>query len=277
MFRQGVYLCLLAANALAQSASFEGELRTRTPQDLSHLIVRLETSSPGNAEQTTVSVSGTFRFLHIAQGNYTLVVADEMGNEVTREPVSIQQTNPEVRLQLPDDPSTRPPASTVSVAQLRHTPPPRALQAAVKAQKLSAAGDYRDAAGQLEKAVALDPAYAEAHTNLGAQYVRLGQPTRAVPEFERAIALDPSSALSQANLAVVLAQLGHTADAVRWSRHALQIDSTCPVAHYVLGFILAKGGRGDVRADGIRHLQLAARTLPAAIRALDEVQPATRP
>ena len=273
--KQGAFVCLLAAHCLAQSASLSGVVRTRTPGDLSHLVVRLETGNPGNTEQAMVGVGGDFRFFHVALGTYSLVVADEMGNEITREPINVQQSNPEVRVQLPDPSPAGKPGGTISVAQLRHTPPLRAFQAAVKAERLSAARDYSGAAAQLEKAVALDPAFAEAHSNLGSQYVRLGQPSRAIAEFERAIALDPASAMTQANFSLVLAQVGRTADAVRWSRHALQIDSTNPVGNYVLGFILAKGGQGPVRAEGIRHLQLAARTLPAAATALDEVQAAS--
>jgi tetratricopeptide (TPR) repeat protein len=213
-----------------------------------------------------VSASGDFRFLHLAPGSYTLVVADEAGHEITREPVHVLPSNPKLKVQLPEDPNARRPGGPVSVSQLRHKPEPRALQAARKAQKLSDAGDYRGAAAQLERAVALDPQFAAAHGNLGAQYLRLRQPARAATEFQQAIALDPSVAIQQSNLALALAQLGQTAEAVRWARHALQIDSTNAVGHYVLGSILADDA--GARAEAIHHLEVASRDLPVAVSAL---------
>jgi tetratricopeptide (TPR) repeat protein len=260
--RAGVYLCLLASSCLAQSGYLEGELLTQKPTDLSHVVVRLETSNPSDTQQTTVSLGGDFRFTHLAQGNYTLVVADELGHEIAREQLNYQPSNPPLRVQLPEESGAERPGGSVSVSQLRHRPDPRAWRAAAKAQKLSDSGDHRGAAAQLEKAVAIDPQYAEAYGNLGAQYVRLGQPERAAAEFRRSIALDPQSAVEQANLALALAQLHQIAEALQQARRALQVDSTNPLAHYVLGCIMANDA--SARAEAIRHLELASRSLPMA-------------
>jgi Tfp pilus assembly protein PilF len=271
--RAGVYFCLLASSCLAQSGSLEGELFTQKPSDFSHLVVRMETPGSGSAVQASVSTGGNFRFTNLAQGSYTLVVADELGHEITREPVNYLPANPQVRVQLPEDPTADRPAGPVSVSQLRHKPEPRALRAALKAQKLSESGDYRGAAAQLEKAVAFDPQFTLAHGNLGAQYVRLHQPAQAAAEFRRAIGLDPSSAVQQSNLALALAQLGQTSEAIRWARQALQIDSTNAEGHYVLGCILAKDATdAGARAEAIRHLEVASRELPVAASILQELK-----
>ncbi len=268
--RAGLYLCLLWSSCLAQSGSLEGELSSPKPVDLSHLVVRLETANHETADQAYVSMGGDFRFLNLSQGSYTLVVTDEMGNEITRQPVSVAPSSPRLKIELPGNAAAERPGGPVSVSQLRHQPVPRALRAAVKAGKLSESGDYQGAAEQLEKAVAWDPQFAEAYGNLGAQYVRLHQPARAVAEFKRAIALDPSNALEQANLALVLARLGQLAEAGQWARHALQIDSTNAVGNYVLGCILARDAA--TRDDAIRHLEVAARQLPVAASALAELR-----
>jgi tetratricopeptide (TPR) repeat protein len=260
----------LAAACLAQEGHLEGELYTQKPTDFSHLAVRLETSGPAGAERSLVSPDGGFRFSNLTQGTYTLVVTDELGNEIAREPVNFIASNPHVRFELPTDPTAARPAGVVSVSQLRRPPHPRALRLAIKAGKLSDSGDYRGAAAQLEKAIALDPQFAVAHGNLGAQYIRLGEPARAAEEFRRAIALDPSSAVQQANLALALAQAGQTAEAVQQARQALRIDSTNAVGHYVLGCIML--GDAKYRAEAIRHLELASRDLPAAARALEAVK-----
>jgi len=46
------------------------------------------------------------------------------------------------------------------------------------------------------------------------------------------------------------------------ARAALQLDSTCVQAHYLLGSFLAQDRR--TRAEGVQHLEVAARTMPAA-------------
>jgi tetratricopeptide (TPR) repeat protein len=267
--RAAVYLYLLASGCLAQSLSLDGQLATKSPTDLSHLVVRLETANHATAEQTTVGVWGDFRFRQIDQGSYTLVVTDEMGHEITREPVNIVPSSSELRVELPEDPAAVRPSGAISVSQLRHRPDPRALRAVIKAGKLSASGDYRGAAAQLEKAVAWDPKFAEAHGNLGAQYVRLHQLDRGAAEFRKAIALDPSSAMHQANLALALTRLGQTAEAVQWAQRALQIDSTNAAAHLVLGCILARDD--SQKTEAVYHLTVAARQLPAAAQMLEEL------
>lgn len=175
-----------------------------------------------------------------------------------------------MKIDLPPEMSGERPQGPVSVAQLRHQPSQRALHAALKAGKLSEAGDYRGAATQLEKAVAFDPQFAEAHGNLGAQYLRLHEPEEAAQEFRRALELDPASAPQQANLALVLAQLGKTEEAAHWSRRALQTDSTNALAHYVLGCLLV--GHAATFAEGAHHLELAAHELPAAAHTLESLR-----
>ena len=239
--RTGVLLCLLASSCLAQTGTLEGELTGPRLTDLSHMVVRLETADHSPVDQAIVNVSGDFRFLHLTQGTYTLVVTDESGNEIAREPVNIQSFHSQLKVELPEDRATARPQGPVSVSELRHPPERRALAAALKAQKLSESGDYRGAAAQLEKAVALDPQFAGAHTNLGAQYAHLGDFGRAEAEFRRAIALDPSSPLAQADLALVLARIGQTREAGQWARHALALDSTNPVARYVLDYLAGIG------------------------------------
>ena len=267
LIKTGVYWCLLASGCLAQTGSLEGELSTQKPGDLSHLVVRLETANHYTAAQTVVNTGGDFRFRHIDLGNYTLVVTDDMGHEITRMLVTILATNPPVRLDLPEPRGAAYPGGIVSVSQLRHRPAPGARKAAVKAQKLSGAGDYQGAAAQLEKAVALDPQYADAYGNLGAQYVRLHQPGRAVAAFRQAVALDPSSAPEEANLALALGLQHQPDEAVRFARRALQIDSTNALAHYVLGCILAADAA--TKTEAIHHLEVASHDLPAAAKALE--------
>lgn len=271
--RTGIYLCLAAGACLGQTARLEGDVIGMQATDLSHLTVRLAAAGQNIPEQAVVSVTGSFRFAHLANGNYTLSVVDEAGNEITREQVEVTPANPEIKVELPEDPAGQRPGGAVSVAQLRHKPDRRAVREWIAAGKRSEAGDYRGAAALLEKAVAHDPQFAEAHGNLGAQYVRMNQSARAVPEFERAIALDPASAMFQSNLALALAKTGRLEEAAGWARRSLQVDSTNALGHYVLGCLLLENKA--TRAEAFRHLEVAAATLPAARTTLDAARGAT--
>jgi tetratricopeptide (TPR) repeat protein len=170
---------------------------------------------------------------------------------------------------LPPTPRTVPPAATgtVSISRLRHKIPKEAMTAFDKAAKLTAAGKYPEAARELEKAVARDPYFAEAHANLGNQYFRLGRLEEAESELSRAIALDPDSSTAHSNLGILQFHRGKLPEAKANAKRALELSSTNARARYVLGLVLANSQ--GTRAEGVRQLQHAARTLPAAQRALE--------
>jgi hypothetical protein len=71
--------------------------------------------------------------------------------------------------------SGRPLGQSVSAARLRHKPPRKAISAFSRGMKLGAAGEYRGAASEFEKTIALDPGFSEAHGNLAVEYTWLGR------------------------------------------------------------------------------------------------------
>ena len=66
-------------------------------------------------------------------------------------------------------------------------------------------GRTDEAIADLEKALEIDPNYAEAHGNLGNAFLRKGRPRDAINEYRRALQISPRSAGLQINLAWVLA------------------------------------------------------------------------
>jgi len=127
-------------------------------------------------------------------------------------------------LHLPNPP--RPPAisGTVYAAALRHAVPKAAAKAHDRARKLFGSGKVSDAARELEKAVALDPDFAEAHENLGALYIKLGRPAEAEPHSRRAIELNPGLASAHSNYATTLAANGNFPEAEKAGRRAIELD-----------------------------------------------------
>jgi len=173
-------------------------------------------------------------------------------------------------LHLPDPP--RPPviSGTVSAATLRHAIPKAAAKAHERARKLFASGKFSDALRELEKAVALDPDFAEAHENLGALYLKLGRPAESEPHLRRAIELNPSSSFAHSDLSMVQLLAGDKEAAERSARRALELSRGNDWARFVLGATLVLNPA--TYSEGLQHLEYASRSVPAAKDTLRALQ-----
>ena len=163
--------------------------------------------------------------------------------------------------------------TTISAARLRHTPPGKAIKALQRGLKLDAAGDAAGSAEAFRRALAFDPAYAEAHTDLGVEYINLGLLDDAIAEFRSATALDPATCVHHANLSLALMILGRFREAEPEARTAVALDGTNTKAHFLLGHLLAN--RPETRAAAEEHLRYAAREFPEARSALAALHRAT--
>lgn len=262
-----VSVCLSMAQEARPS---RGEIRSDLASDLSWLTVKIDPLGPtGHGESAPVTPGGEFELPHMPVGLYTLRIVDSQGNELVSQQITLGPANPTITVKLPGEKAVRPSGETTSVARLRHKPTKRALQAAVKAQRFSESHKYDRAAIEWKKAVDEDPDFSEAHTNLGAQYVRLQRLREAAEEFRKAIALDPDTARHQSNLAVALAQLNQIDEAEKWARQAVQKDGSNALGHYVLGCILT--ARTNTLREAIQQLTIAARELPQVHQKLAEI------
>ncbi|SDP42464.1 tetratricopeptide repeat protein [Desulforhopalus singaporensis] len=67
---------------------------------------------------------------------------------------------------------------------------------------------FAEAVEQFEKAVQIDDAYAEAHSNLGYSYRKLGRYDKAVSHYKKAIELEPDLAQAHEYLGEAYAEMG---------------------------------------------------------------------
>jgi Flp pilus assembly protein TadD len=185
----------------------------------------------------------------------------------------LNQSREEMELRSRTEPPGIPTEATISVARLRHTPPGKALKAFQQGLKLDAAGDSVGSAEAFRRAVAFDPAYAEAHTDLGVEYINLGLLDEAVAEFRSATALDPATSVHHANLGLALIGLGRFREAETEARTAVTLDQVNTKARYLLGYVLAH--RPETQAAAEEHLKYAAREFPEAHSALAALYRAT--
>jgi predicted O-linked N-acetylglucosamine transferase (SPINDLY family) len=107
------------------------------------------------------------------------------------------------------------------------------------------------------RAIAVDPAVALYHCNLGEICRRSGQPDRAIAHFYRATELKPGAADAHNNLGTVLWEKGRLEEALAAYRRAIELKPDHVEAHSNLGVVLNQQGRlNDAIAAYSRALQL---------------------
>ncbi len=244
----------------SNGATLKGQIEARVTQGLTVQLYDLTRRT--TLTSSTVYMDGRFEIHDAAPGPYLVTVLDQTGEEVYNGNVNVGVLALPLVIRIDERERTRPPSSTISIYQLQHVPSRKALDAAGRAEKLSQAGSFVKAAESLEKAVALSPDYADAHTNLGAQYLRLGRYADSITETERAEALDGPTPLRLCNLGFAELQLHRSAESMEAARKAVQLKSDEPCANYLMGLLLflKHAPIEEVRA----RLELAGRTLPAA-------------
>jgi len=161
--------------------------------------------------------------------------------------------------------ATNPPASTVSLAELRHPMSPKAQKMLEKAQKLADMGQHDAAIAQLKDALKESSATPYAHSLLGSEYLKTDRAEEALEELKLATVQLPI-AINYSNLGLALLLAGDTDRAEVETRRALALDRKAPQTHYVLGIVLMDKDPHD--PDALPELQIAARSLKTAHLAL---------
>jgi len=108
----------------------------------------------------------------------------------------------------------------------------------------------------LVQAVKLHPGFAEAHNNLGLALSSLGKADQAIASFKEALRLDPNYAEVQVNLAIVLAGQGKVDEALALIQEALRLNPDYADGHYNLAVALFLKGKA---AEAPAHLRTALR------------------
>lgn len=270
-----VYL-FLAIPGMAQTdqaPTLSGEIQVPSERLVHGYVVALEDSATHRDFATAdVETDGAFRFRNVPYGEYLLKVETYYGEVLHQDYVSVGSRTTPILVQLPTKKDARPPSEGVAVGRLQHPPAKKAYQAFLDAQKFSEVGRYAEAAKKLERAIEISPDYADAHSNLAAQYVRMGRNEEAVTEIGRAMEIAKPNAVDLSNLACAQSAMQHYGDALKSARAAVRIDPNNMSAHFILGALLARDRR--TLPEGIEHLTMAAETSASARRTLEQAQAA---
>jgi type IV pilus assembly protein PilF len=133
-------------------------------------------------------------------------------------------------------------------------------------------GRYADAQIEFQKAVELDPTYADAFHNLGSAYAEQAKWEEAIGAYRKALGLPiyASPETTYNNLGYAYWALDRRREAEEAFRAALQLEPKLVPSHFWLGVLLQKEGR---EAEARSHLRAARDLEPASMlgRRADEV------
>jgi tetratricopeptide (TPR) repeat protein len=125
-------------------------------------------------------------------------------------------------------------------------------------------GRLEEASEHYHQALDKDPAFAEAHNNLGILLMKQGGTAEAVEEYRKAIELNPNRAEFYNNLGNLLATQGQSDEAIGQFQKAIEVEPDYAKAHYNLANILIAQGRWD---EAIEHYQRALEQMPDSTHA----------
>jgi Flp pilus assembly protein TadD len=120
-------------------------------------------------------------------------------------------------------------------------------------------GRTSEAIDQYEKALLVNPDYAEVRNNLASALVMSGRFSEAIDQCNEALRIDPGSSEAHDNLGNALAQTGRASEAIDHYKQTLRMNPNSSDAHSNLGAALALTGR---ISEAIEELKSALRINP---------------
>ena len=120
-------------------------------------------------------------------------------------------------------------------------------------------GRTSEAIDQYEKALLVNPDYAEVRNNLASALVMTGRFSEAIDQCNEVLRIDPGSSAAHDNLGNALAQTGRASEAIDHYKQTLRMNPNSSDAHSNLGAALALTGR---MSEAIEELKSALRINP---------------
>jgi len=205
--------------------------------------------------------SGSFSFLRLKGGTYTLIVEAGPEFEVATETVDIieaprrsgdpgQTHTVQITLQ-PKQTATPKTVGTVDASTGGVPEEARKLYKA--AMESAAAGDNKKAMELLNSALKIHPTYMSALNELGLHYMRLKQFNKAAESFSHALKIAPEAFTPRLNYGILLLQTKDYKAAVTELDRAVQKDSSSASAHFHLGKALVNVGNYERAEKELRN------------------------
>jgi protein O-mannosyl-transferase len=129
-------------------------------------------------------------------------------------------------------------------------------------------GQLDEAMAHFQKAVDLNPNYAEAHNNLGIALSEKGRAADGMAEFQKALEIEPNNFDAHSNLGEALLKEGRLDEAIVQYQEALEIYADDADDHCSLGEAFLKKGQGN---EAIPQFEAALRLKPDWVEAQDNL------
>ena len=227
------------------------------------LTVELLTNGSSHSQSTSLGGDGSFEFRSVLPGVYELRIAGSDGSVLHHEHVIITGPNQLLSINLPRRGSAdRFGDPTVSMRQLQHKVPAPAQKEFSKGQTAGRKQDYQAALDHFQKALDIDPEFADAYSNMGITEAILGRLEEAAEQLQKAVNLVPDHTLAISNLSIVLAQLKRYGDAGQAARQALKLNPSLLRMRYILAVSLTREPGHETEA--LDNLERAAVEIPKA-------------
>jgi tetratricopeptide (TPR) repeat protein len=225
------------------------------------LEIELAGNGQGSRQKTHV-VDGTFDFQPVPAGTYQFRLYDRSGHVMLRFTRSLNGSNDEVILRLPYALPETSSVSVVSLTELSHKIPANALDAFRAALRADDAGEVQKSLEYFQKAVDIDPLYAEAETNLAVIDSRMGRTEEALRHAQRAFEINPGWAETGHTLAVLLTLAKRYVQVEELARTMLANHQAIPEMHAFLAVSLI--GQRRSFNEAFEHLGIASQEFPMA-------------
>ena len=206
-----LFLCLPLLWSAAQHQAGNVHVYVTFPDDravTTQVKVGLISGTSGaQVEELFTNDRGEATFLNVSLGNYHVSVSGEGIQPTQSDSFEVDERKSTQSVLVRVQPATengsansgKGGAATISANDLNI--PKKASKEFDKATKLIAKQDWQAAIDQLNKALALYSAYAEAYNNLGVVYAHLGDPNKEREALQKAIAANDHFAPALVNLA----------------------------------------------------------------------------
>lgn len=209
------------------------------PKD-KHLRVTLR--SADTSDQTTVTdEDGAFAFNRLRSGNYTVVVDGGKEFDEATESASIDRAASSGGRIISLAINLRAKGTAAAFSKI----PKAARDLYGKGMEAAAKNDSKKAVEHLSGAVAAYPEFKEALSELGVQYLKVGQPDKAAETLQAALKLSPDDARARLNYGFALLNQKKFEEAEMQLRQVLKKNDAMPTAHMYLGITLMNQKKFD--------------------------------
>lgn len=203
--------------------------------------VRVVLKSPAAIDQTTLTdEDGAFTFNRLRSENYTVIV--EGGNEFDQ---AIEYVDLERQSSGPSSINLAIHLKLKGTAEAFSKIPKAARDLYTKGMEAAAKGESKKAVEHLSGAVSAYREFPQALSELGTQYLKIGQADKAIESLQAALKLAPEDTLTRLNYGIALLNQKKFMEAETELRQVLAKNNALPTAHMYLGIALISMSRDE--------------------------------